>query len=35
MVDEIKIQDFGYSEMYEWYDLPNDVSKLARFVTFS
>lgn len=35
MVDEIKIQDFGYSEMYEWYKLPNDDSKLARFVTFS
>ena len=33
--DEIKIQDVGYSEMYEWYELPNDDSKLARFVTFS
>ena len=35
MADEIKIQDFGYSEMYEWNEIPDDDSKLARFVTFS
>ena len=29
------IQKFGYSEMYEWNELPPNDSKLGRFVTFS
>lgn len=29
------IQKFGYSEMYEWEELPTNETKLGRFVTFS
>ena len=29
------IQKFGYSEMYEWNEIPSNDSKLGRFVTFS
>ena len=29
------IQKFGYSEMYEWAEVPNQNNKLGRFVTFS
>lgn len=29
------IQKFGYSEMYEWNEIPLNDSKLGRFVTFS
>lgn len=29
------IQDFGYSEMYEWYEVPQPAFRLGRFVTFS
>lgn len=35
MQEEIKVQDFGYSEMYEWFELPAQEMRLARFVTFS
>jgi len=29
------IQKFGYSEMYEWEDVPTNNTRLGRFVTFS
>ena len=29
------IQKFGYSEMYEWDEIPTNETKLGRFVTFS
>lgn len=29
------IQKFGYSEMYEWFEIPRPEHKLGRFVTFS
>jgi hypothetical protein len=32
-MDEIRLQPFGYSEMYEWEVVPDQ--KFARFVTFS
>lgn len=35
MQEEIKIQQFGFSEMYEWYDLPSQELRFAKFVTFS
>ncbi len=28
------IQGFGYAEMYEWYEVPEQQNKLGRFVTF-
>ena len=35
MQEYIKIQQFGFSEMYEWYNLPNNELRFAKFVTFS
>lgn len=35
MNEEIKIQGFGYSEMYEWQNPPEGVNNFAKFVTFS
>lgn len=35
MQESISIQSFGYSEMYEWMELPEENARLARFVTFS
>ena len=32
-MEQIQIQSFGFSELYEWVELPNDF--LGRFVTFS
>lgn len=29
------IQKFGYSEMYEWEEVPDNKNRLGRFVTFS
>lgn len=29
------IQKFGYSEMYEWENIPSNETRLGRFVTFS
>lgn len=29
------IQKFGYSEMYEWNEVPDNSTRLGRFVTFS
>ena len=34
MIDE-NIQDFGYTEMYEWDNVPENQDKLGKFVTFS
>lgn len=34
-MDEIKIQEFGVSEMYEWENVPDEKNRLAKFVTFS
>ena len=28
------IQKFGYSEMYEWSNIPENNARLGRFVTF-
>lgn len=35
MNEDIKIQEFGYSEMYEWENIPEQENRFARFVTFS
>lgn len=35
MNEEIQIQEFGYSEMYEWLSVPEHENRYARFVTFS
>lgn len=35
MGEELKIQDFGFSEMYEWNILPDEDSRYGKFVTFS
>lgn len=34
-MNDKNIQDFGYTEMYEWYDIPEPHNKLGKFVTFS
>ena len=34
MTDEL-IQGFGFTEMYEWEQVPEQQFKLGRFVTFS
>lgn len=32
---DIKIQEFGFSEMYEWNNTPEQDNRFGRFVTFS
>jgi hypothetical protein len=34
-MNEDLIQKFGFSEMYEWYEIPEPQFRLGRFVTFS
>jgi len=33
-MEEINIQKFGYTEMYEWANIPEHNNRLGRFVTF-
>lgn len=33
-MDETNIQSFGYTEMYEWNEIPEHKDRLGRFVTF-
>ena len=34
-MEEIKLNEFGYSEMYEWNDVPESDMRLGRFVSFN
>lgn len=34
-MDQIKLNEFGYTEMYEWNDIPESDMRLGRFVSFS